>query len=74
MIKVEGFSNWLLKISWFPFNISILFLIAVISSALLEVPNRKLNTEWIILLLVQLCFDWLKVVKILFTRLYNSVI
>ena len=30
---------------------------AVISSALLQVPNKKLNREWIIPLLVQLHFD-----------------
>ena len=45
---------WLPKISWFPFNISTLFLIAVISSMLLDALNKKSNREWIILLLVQL--------------------
>ena len=68
------FCIWILKISWFPFNISILSLIAVISSALLELPNKKLNREWIIPLLVQLWFDWSGVVKMLFTWLLNSVI
>ena len=62
LMKLKVFCIWLLKVSLFPLNISILFLIAVISSALLEVLNKKLNREWIIPLLVWFCFEWPRVV------------
>ena len=51
-LNVFFFCIWLLKISWFPFDISTWFLIAVISSTILNVPNKKLNREWITPLLV----------------------
>ena len=48
LTKLKVCLIWLLKISWFPFKISMLFLIAFISSVLLLIPNKKLNREWII--------------------------
>ena len=42
-------------------------LMAVISLALLDVPNEKLKRECIIPLLVWVCFKWSRVLKMLFS-------
>ena len=42
-MKLNVFCIWLLRISWFYFNIATLFLIALISLVLFEFSNKRLN-------------------------------
>ena len=74
MTKLKVCLIWSLKVSWFPFKIFMLYLIAFISSVLLVVPNRKLNSECIILHLVQLCFNGSRVLNMLLNCEYNFMI
>ena len=72
--KLNVFCIWPHPISWFFSNIAILFLKALISSVLFGSPNKKLNREWIIPLLVHYGLVWSRVAKILSIWPVNCVI